>query len=443
MSGDRVAYVNARLLDPLTGLDQVGGLLTVGAEIADFGAGLFNGGAFSAGRPVGATPDGVTVVDCEGHCLCPGLIDMHAWAGEPGAEHQETLATAARAAAAGGVTTLVVMPNTDPPIDNVALVEFVRRRARETAIVNMLPAAAVTKGLRGTEMTEFGLLSEAGAVAFTDGDRAIADARLMSRALSYSRAFDVLLMQVCEEASLAQDGVMNEGEIATRLGLDSVSPSAETIIVERDLELLAGGGGRWHAAHLSTARAIAAVARAKDMGLAVSAGAAPANFALNESSVGEYRTFAKVKPPLRSEADRAAVVDAIAAGVIDVISSAHCPQDPESKRLPFAQAAFGAIGLETMLALALEMHHNRQVGLLAVLKCLTANPARLLKLPSGRLAKGAPADLLVFDPDAPWQVDAKKFRSKAKNSPFDGRPLQGHALRTIVAGKTVFQRRRE
>lgn len=433
MSQQSTVFINARLLDPESRLDQTGNLLVTGDRIVDFGPKFFHDGRL----------EGAEIVDCQGHCLCPGLIDMHAWAGEPGNEHQETLATAARAAAAGGVTTMVTMPNTDPPIDNVALVEFVRRRARETAIVNVLPAAAATKNLLGAEMTEFGLLSEAGAVAFTDGDKAIANARVMQRALSYSRAFDVLLMQVCEEPKLAEDAVMNEGEIAMRLGLAGVTTAAETTLVERDLELVAITGGRWHAAHISTARALAAIARAKSLGLPVTAGAAPANFALNEGAIGEYRTFAKIKPPLRAEDDRQAIADGIASGVIDVISSAHSPQDPESKRLPFAQAAFGAIGLETMLALALELYHNRQAGLLDVLRCMTVNPAKLLKLPSGRLAKGAPADLLLFDPDAPWQVDAKKFQSKSKNSPFDGRPLQGHALQTIVAGKCVFRRRRE
>jgi dihydroorotase len=433
VTGGRVAYINARLLDPARGLDAPGGLLTEGGVIADLGPRLFEAGL----------PEGAEVVDCGGHVLCPGLIDMHAWLREPGAEHQETLATAARAAAAGGVTTLVAMPNTEPVIDEVALVDFIARRARETAVVNVLPAAAITRGLRGAEMTELGLLAEAGAVCFSDGDRAVADARLMRRALAYATSFNLLLVQVCEEPSLARDGVMNEGEIAMRLGLAGIAAVAETILVERDLRLVELTGGRWHAAHLSTASAIDAVRRAKARGLAVSAGAAPHNFALNETAVGEYRTFAKTKPPLREEDDRRAVVAAIADGTIDVISSAHCPQDPDSKRLPFAQAAFGAIGLETMLALALELHHGGHVPLIELLRCMTARPAELLGLAQGRLAKGAPADLLLFDLDAPWRVDEKKFRSKSKNSPYDGRPLQGHALRTVVAGRTVFQRRRE
>jgi dihydroorotase len=429
----QTAYINARLLDPASGLDAPGAILVVGDSIADLGPRLFNDGV----------PQGIEVVDCAGHCLGPGLIDMHAWLREPGAEHQETLATAARAAAAGGVTTVVAMPNTDPPIDDAPLVDFVARRAREAAAINILPAAALTKGMRGKEMTEFGLLAEAGAVMFTDGDRAVADARVMRRALSYATTFDLLVAQVCEDPALAEGGAMNEGEIATRLGLAGIPAAAEVVIVDRDLRLVELTGARWHATLLSTAAAIAALRRAKASGLPVSAAAAAYSFALNENAVGDYRTFAKTKPPLRVEADRHATAAGLADGAIDVIVSAHCPQDPESKRLPFAQAAFGAVGLETMLPLALELYHNGTMGLLPVLACMTSKPAALLRLRCGRLAKGAPADLLLFDLDAPWVVDENKLRSKSKNSPFDGRPLQGHALRTVVAGRAVFLRKRE
>ncbi len=429
----RTLYHNARLLDPATGLDIKGALLTDGEVIADIGPRLCSNGV----------PPDTDVVDCEGLCLSPGLIDMHVWVREPGAEHQETMATAGRAAAAGGITTIIAMPNTDPVIDQVALVDFVLRCARETSSVRILPMAAATKGLRGAEMTEFGLLSEAGAVAFTDGDKAISNAQVMRRALSYATTFDALIVQCCEEPDLSRDGVMNEGEIALRLGLAGVSPMAETIMVERDLRLVELTGGRWHAAHLSTASALAALRDGKDRRLNVTGGVAPHSFALNETSIGEYRTFAKTRPVLRSETDRQSVVAAIADGTIDVISSAHCPQDPESKRLPFAQAAFGIIGLETLLPLALELVHNGQVPLLKLLATMTCNPAKLLRLDSGRLAKGAPADLIVFDPDAPWVIDEKKMRSKSKNTPFDRRPVQGHVRRTIVAGRSVFERRRE
>lgn len=433
MARRRKLYTNARLLDPATGLDVKGALLTEGDRIVDLGPKL------ASGNFAGDTEQ----IDCQGHCLAPGLIDMHVWLREPGAEHQETIATGARAAAAGGVTTMVAMPNTDPVIDEVALVEFIARRGSDTAVVRVLPAAAITKGTKGEELAELGLLAQAGAVAFTDGEKAITSPRLMRRALSYATVFDLLLMQHCEEPSLAKGGVMNEGEVAARLGLAGIPAMAETIMLERDLRLLEMTGGRLHASHLSTQDSLDAVRRAKARGLRITAGAAPHNFALNEFDIGDYRTFAKVKPPLRVESDRRAVVDAIADGTIDVISSGHAPQDPESKRLPFAQAEFGMIGLETLLALTLELYHNGSVPLLKLLACLTCNPAHLLKLDSGRLSPGAPADLLVFDPDTPWRVDEKKFRSKAKNSPYDGRRVQGHALRTVVAGETVFQRKRE
>ncbi|HYM32130.1 MAG TPA: dihydroorotase [Candidatus Cybelea sp.] len=431
MTGGKVAYVGARLLDPASGLDKIGSLLTEGDRITDFGpAKTF------AGRDV-------EIVDCKGLALAPGLIDMHAHLREPGAEHQETLATAARAAAAGGVTTVICTPNTRPVIDEVALVEFIARRARESASVRILPMAAITRGLAGKEMTEFGLLKEGGAVALTDGDRAVRDATVMRRALSYARAFGALIVQHCEDAELARDGVMNEGEVAMRLGLTGIPNAAETILVERDIRLVELTGGRWHGAHLSCADAIDAVRRAKAKGLRITCGAAPANFALNETAVGEYRTFAKVSPPLRREEDRKAVVAGLADGTIDVISSSHCPQDQESKRLPFSQAAFGVIGLETMLPLALELAHNKHLPLLNVLGAMTAKPAAILGLAQGRLAAGAPADLVLLDLEAPWRIDERKFRSKSKNSPFDGRPVQGRVERTVVGGATVFDRARE
>jgi dihydroorotase len=430
----RVAYTNVRLLDPASGLDAKGALLTEGELIADLGPGLFADGV----------PSGIDeVIDGRGLALMPGLIDMHASLREPGFEHQETIATAARAAAAGGVTTIVATPDTDPPIDNVALVEFVARRARETAAVRILPMACATQDRGGERMVEMGLLAEAGAVAFSDGDRPIADALVMRRALAYATAFDLLIIQHAEEPSLVRDGAMNEGEVAMRLGLPGMPAAAETIMVERDLRLVALTGGRLHAASLSTATAIEAVRQAKRAGLRVTCGAAPHNFALNEADVGEYRTFAKVRPPLRSEADRQALVAAIADGTIDVIASRHAPRDAESKRLPFAQAAFGAVGLETMLPLALGLWQSGSVPLLRVIDAMTAGPARILKLPQGRLAAGAPADLILVDLEAPWRVDERKLRSKSKNTPYDGRLVQGRVERTVVAARTVYDRAAE
>ncbi len=428
MSGRRVAYLNARLLDPASGLDAPGGLLTEDGVIADLGSEL-------AGAELA---DGIERVDCGGRVLCPGLIDMRVFSGEPGAEHKETLASLGQAAAAGGVTTAVTMPNTEPVIDNVALVEYVARRARETTAVRILPMAAISQGLEGKAMTELGLMAETGAVAFSDGDRAVSNALVMRRVLSYASTFGLLVVQYPEEPALARDGVMNESEVAMRLGLPGIPACAETVMIERDLRLVELTGGRYHAALVSTRAAIDALRTAKANELPVSAAAAPHNFALNETAVGDYRTFAKTDPPLRSEDDRRGLVEGLADGTVDVICSSHTPEDAESKRLPFEQAASGIIGLETLLPLALELYHNGNLGLPELIAKMTINPARHLGLPTGRLETGAPADMLVFDPDVPWRIDEDKFRSKSKNSPFDGRPVQGRVWRTIVGGACVY-----
>ena len=426
----RVAYVNARLLDPASGRDEKGALLTDGRKIADLGPRLFNDGA----------PEGVEVVDCGGHCLAPGLIDMHVHLREPGHEHKETLATGSAAAAAGGVTTMACMPNTDPVIDDIALVHFIERRARETAIVRVHAIAAITKGLGGAELTEMGMLAEAGAVAFSDDGLPVSSSLVMRRALSYATTFGALVIQHAEDPTLSACGCMNEGETATRLGLAGIPNASESIIVERDIRLAEITGGRYHVAHISTAEAVDAVRRAKARGLPVTAEAAPHHFALNESAIGDYLTFAKMAPPLRDEDSRRAVVEGLKDGAIDVIATDHAPHDQDSKRLPFAHAANGIVGLETLLPLALELYHNRHMELLDVLAAMTARPAALLGLDVGRLAKGAPADLVLFDLDRPWRIDVDGFHSKSKNSPFDGRPVQGHALRTVVGGRTVFRR---
>jgi dihydroorotase len=427
-SGQRTAYINARLLDPANGLDEAGALLTDGAVIADIGPRLFAEGP----------PEDAAVVDCGGLCLSPGLIDMRVFLGEPGAEHKETIASGSQAAAAGGVTTIIATPDTDPVIDNPALVEFVIRQAQDTAAINVLPMASITKGCEGAEMAEMGMLASAGAVAFTDGQRTIGDASVMRRALAYASTFDLLIDHHAEEPDLAGDGCMNDGEVATRLGLVGIPAAAETIIVERDLRLVELTGARYHAAGLSTAGAVAAIREAKQRGLRVTCAIAPHHFALNELGIGDYRTFAKTSPPLRSENDRQAMVDALKDGTIDVISSAHTPEDTESKRQPFARAAYGTVGLETLLPVAMELYHRGHLTLLEVIGRLTARPADLLGLACGRLERGAPADLLTFDPDMPWRIDAEALRSKAKNSAFDGHPVQGRAIRTIVAGEQVY-----
>ncbi|HEY1720901.1 MAG TPA: dihydroorotase [Magnetospirillaceae bacterium] len=426
----RVAYVNARLLDPATGIDAKGAVLTEGELIVDAAPGLFAGGA----------PSDVTVVDCHGACLAPGLVDMRVQLREPGEEHKETLRTAGEAAVAGGVTSMVCLPNTTPVIDDVATVEFVARRARLIGLAKVYPYAAATRGMGGKELAEMGLLKEAGALAFTDGLRAVSDARMMRRVLAYAATFDAIVMQHPEEASLAEGGLMNEGETATRLGLAGIPSAAEAIQLERDLRLVEITGARYHAAHISTAAGANIIRSGKARGLPVTADTAPPYFALNEMAVGGWRTFAKLSPPLRSETDRRAIVDAIIDGTIDVIVSDHAPQDQDSKRQPFAQAAFGGVGLETLLPVTLELVHNRHISLLQAIERLSWAPAELLGLPAGRLKPGAPADLVIFDDEVGWKVDPDKhFRSKSKNSPFDGRLVQGKVLRTIVDGRCVFQ----
>jgi dihydroorotase len=420
----RTLFRNARLLDPASDLDRLGDLLIEDGRIAEIAA-------------VRAARD-AEMIDCAGACLAPGLVDMRVELREPGAEHQESMNSGALAAVAGGVTTMVALPNTDPVIDEMALVEFVARRSRDVGLARIRTYAAATKGLRGNELTEMGLLAAAGALAFTDAGRAIADPVVMRRALSYARTFDLLVMQHPEEPHLARGGVMNEGEVATRLGLAGITPAAELIMVERDLRLCEITGGRLHVAHVSTERAIDAIRQAKARKLPVTCDTAPHYFALNETAVGDYRSFAKVSPPLRSEWDRRAVVLGLKDGTIDCIASDHSPHDQESKRLPFASAASGIIGVETLLPLALELYHNGHLPLLQVLKAVTQRPAEILRLPSGRLEIGAAADLTIFDLERPWRIDVDALRSKSKNSPYDGRPVQGRVLRTVIAGRSVF-----
>jgi dihydroorotase len=433
MNGKRTGFRNARLIDPASGLDTKGGLLVENGKIADVGPRLFND----------ADKNDPEIIDCGGRVLAPGLIDCRVFTGEPGSEHRETLASASEAAAAGGVTTIIVMPNTEPVIDEPSLVDFIRRRAAATAIVRVLPMAALTQQLRGQTMTEIGLLREAGAVAFTDGDRTIANARVMRRALSYAASFDALVVGHAEDPDLTEGASMTEGEFATRLGIPAAPTAAETMIVERDIRLVELTGVRYHFAQISCRASLEAVASAKARGLPITCGVSAHHLMLNELDVGSYFTFRKVKPPLRCEADRAAMVEGVAGGVIDVIVSSHDPQGADTKRQPFAAAAFGAVGLETLLPAALGLYHNGHAGLSDVLKTMTAAPARILGIPGGTLAKGAPADLVLIDPNEPFSVDADKLKSRARNTAFEGRLFQGRAQKTFVGGDCVFDRARE
>jgi len=424
-----ILLTNARIIDPSRDLDLEGDLLIADGVIRD------------AKRGIGAAgvPEGTEVIDCRGKVAAPGLIDMRAFVGEPGAEYRETFASASQAAAAGGVTTIVSQPDTSPAIDEPAIVDFVLRRARDTAIVHVHPMAALTKGIKGGEMTEIGLLKAAGAVAFTDGAKTVTNAQVMRRALVYARDFDALIVHFTQDPDLVGEGVMNEGEFASRLGLVGVPKAAETVVLERDLRLVALAQGRYHAASITCADSLEVLRRAKDKGLMVTAAASINHLTLNEIDVGSYRTFCKLAPPLRAEADRMALVEALASGLIDAVMSDHDPQDVETKRLPFAEAAPGAIGIETMLAASLRLVHSGDIALPVLLKAMSTRPAALLGLPGGTLRPGSPADVVVFDPDTPWVLDRAELKSKCKNTPFDEARLQGRVTRTIVAGRTVYE----
>jgi len=424
-----ILLTNARIIDPSRDLELEGDLLIADGVIRD------------ARRGIGAAgvPEGTEVVDCRGKVAAPGLIDMRAFVGEPGAEYLETFASASQAAAAGGVTTIVSQPNTSPAIDEPAMVDFVLRRARDTAIVHVHPMAALTKGTKGGEMTEIGLLKAAGAVAFTDGAKTVTNAQVMRRALVYARDFDALIVHFTEDPDLVGEGVMNEGEFASRLGLVGVPRAAETVVLERDIRLVALAQGRYHAASITCADSLDVLRQAKERGLMVTASASINHLTLNEIDVGSYRTFCKLSPPLRAEADRVALVEALGSGLIDAVMSDHDPQDVETKRLPFAEAAPGAIGIETMLVASLRLVHSGDIALPVLIKAMSTRPAELLGLPGGTLRPGSPADVVVFDPEAPWVLDRAELKSKCKNTPFDEARLSGRVTRTIVAGRTVYE----
>ena len=423
-----ILFAHATLVDPASGTTSHGSIAVEKGVIVAMGAGL----------DPHALPDGAEKIDVQGRVIAPGLIDLRAFVGEPGHEYRETLASASKAAAAGGVTTVVTMPDTHPVVDDPAVVDFLIRRARDTASVRMLPAAALTKGMLGQEMTEFGLLKEAGAVFMTDARTAVADPLVMRRALTYARDFDLLLVQHVEDQRLA-GGVMNEGELASRLGLSGIPREAETLMLERDMRLVRLTSGRYHAAMISCADSVEIMRRARQDGLRVSCGVSINSLTLNENDIGPYRTFLKLSPPLRAEEDRQAVIAALAEGLIDVIVSDHDPQDVEAKRQPFADCADGALGLQTLLSAAMRLVHGGDLSLVTLLRALSTRPADLLGLPQGRLQVGAPADLMVFDPDEPYVLEPDHLHSLCRNTAFDQARLQGVVQMTLVGGRVVHR----
>jgi dihydroorotase len=419
---------NVRILDPSRKLDEVGTII-VGEDGRILAAGA---DARNQGEPAGAE-----VRDCSGLTAIPGLVDARVFVGEPGAEHRETIASASRAAAAGGVTSFIMMPETDPVIDDIALVEFVKKTARDKAVVNVYPAAALTKGLDSNEMTEMGLLQEAGAVAFTNGRHGLHDTQVLRRAMTYSREFGAVIALETREKYLAANGVMNEGLLASWLGLSGVPKETEIIPLERDLRIAGLTKAKYHAAQISVPESVEAIEVARKRGTKVTCAISINHLALNENDIGEYRTFFKLYPPLRSEDDRMAMVQALADGKIDIVVSSHDPQDVDTKRLPFGEAADGAIGLETMLSAALRLHHAGQVPLMRLIDAMSTRPAEIFGLDAGTLKPGARADIALVDIDEPWLVAKEQLLSRSKNTPFEDARFSGRVVATYVAGKCV------
>ena len=431
MSSSRpIAVTGARLVDPESGYDGPGAVIVAEGVIADVAG---------TATVENLSPD-IEVIDAGGALLIPGLIDLRVKTGEPGSEPKETLKSASRAAAAGGVTSIVLQPDTDPAIDDPAMVDFILRRARDIEGVHVYPAGACTRRCEGERMAEIGLMHEAGAVYFTDADRSIGDSKVLRRVMSYARGFDALVAHRPADPYLTAGACATEGELAGRLGLSASPAIAERIMLERDLALAELTGARLLVDQITTADALESLARAKAKGVKVTASASINHLRFNEVDIGDYRTFYRLDPPLRAEADRQALIDAVASGLIDVVVSAHAPAPAEDKRLPFSESTPGAVGLETLLPALLAFHHEGRIPLIDLIRGVTISPAKLLGLSAGRIAKGAPADLVLCDLDAPVRIDADKLISKSKNSPFDGRMLQGQVLLTLVDGRVAYRR---
>ena len=419
---------NARIIDPANNVDQMGSMLVENGIISDV----------SSGENLGI-PEGAQVIDARGNLLCPGLIDMRVFTGEPGHEYRETLASASKAAAAGGVTSFLCMPDTQPVVDDGALVDFIIRRAEADCCVNVLPSAALTKELKGQEISEYGLLKQAGAVCLTDGHKSIQSSAVLRQAFTYAANFDLPVIHHVSDAGLTGQGVMNSGFFATTLGLKGIPREAETIPLDRDLQLANLAGVRYHAAQVSCQKSVEILTAAKKYNANISAGVSINNLTLNELDVGQYRTFFKLDPPLRSEDDRMAMIAGLNVGTIDTIHSGHDPQDVEVKRRPFAQAASGAIGLETLFSAALRLFHSDDVDLTTILKAMTSAPAKILGIPAGTLTKGVKADFIIADLDYPWVVAEKSIKSRSQNTSFEGARFSGKVMSTYVGGKKVYQ----
>ncbi|UQD54091.1 dihydroorotase [Anaplasma phagocytophilum] len=425
-----VAYINARIIDPASGADYKGYLLTRGKEILDFGPGFFdpNGAAFAASE----------VVDCNGHVLMPGIIDLHVHLREPGGEHKETVDTGSRAAAAGGVTTVVCQPNTTPRLENVLVAKYLKMRALESSCVNIEFYGAITKS--DGELCDMASLKNAGALGFTDDGLPVMNALYMKRAFEYAQDLDVVVAQHAEDCNLSDGGCINEGLVSRELGLKGIPDISESIMVSRDIQLLREvPGAHYHVLHISTKKALDIVRAAKREGLRVTCEVTPHHFLLNESAVLEHGTMAKMNPPLRTEEDRLGMISGLEDGTIDCIATDHAPHAAQEKTRPISCCAFGIVGLETLLPLSLELYHNASMSLMDVLSKLTSKPAEIVRLPRGRIAKGLVADLVIFDLEHVWTIDTAKFSSKSKNSPFHGKKVKGKVLRTVVSGKTVYR----
>ena len=420
---------NCRIIDPSQKINEIGGILIDdNGKIKDLGKNV----------KISKSSTRTEEIDCDKRIAIPGIIDMNVFVGEPGFEYKENFRTLTQAALAGGVTSVVTMPNTKPLIDNVSMVDFIIRRGRDKSNLNIFPAACLTREMAGKEMVEFGLLNSRGIIAFTDPYQAIQNTEIMSRIMDYASDMGVLIMQHVEDYELSKNGCINEGEIATRLGLQSIPSIAEKIIIERDLTLLEEFPCRYHINQISSQKSVEVIKKNKNNGKKFTTGVSINHLSLNDNDIGDFKTFLKFAPPLRSENDRKSLITAINSDLIDVIVSAHKPEDEESKRLPFAQAASGSIGVETLLPLALELYHNKSVDLLKLIELLTINPAKILKIDKGTLKVGSDADICIFDPDKPWKVDANKLKSKSKNAAIENKSLQGKVLMTFLKGQLVY-----